>query len=342
MFDLPFIVSLLLGLWWVPVVVAIILGYQLVLRFFGVVIIPQNTIGIVNKKFVIFGRHRTLPDGCIIALNGEAGIQADSLAPGLHYFKWPWQYSIHGERFVTIPEGQIGVVEARDGIPLIAGRVLAKKVNCDSFQNARAFLQNGGERGPQITVIPPGTYRINTALFEVSLEDVLEIRDNMVGVVTTREGLPLNTGEIAGEEIPGHNMFQDGQAFIDGKGRKGLQEQVILAGRYYINPRFATVEVKDMTLVPIANVGVVIAYVGKPGEDVSGDGFKHGNLVGRGDRGVWVKPLDPGKYPINPYTHKVEVVPTANIVLNWATGKSEAHKLDDKLSTITVRSSDGF
>ena len=342
MFDLPFIVSLLLGLWWVPVVVAMILGYQLVLRFFGVVIIPQNTIGIVNKKFVIFGRHRTLPDGCIIALNGEAGIQADPLAPGLHYFKWPWQYSIHGERFVTIPEGQIGVVEARDGTPLIAGRVLAKKVSCDSFQNARAFLQNGGERGPQITVIPPGTYRINTALFEVSLEKVLEIKDNMVGVVTTREGLPLNTGEIAGEEIPGHNMFQDGQAFIDGKGRKGLQEQVILAGRYYINPRFATVEVKDMTLVPIANVGVVIAYVGKPGEDVSGDGFKHGNLVGRGDRGVWVKPLDPGKYPINPYTHKVEVVPTANIVLNWATGKSEAHKLDDKLSTITVRSSDGF
>jgi uncharacterized membrane protein YqiK len=35
-------------------------------------------------------------------------------------------------------------------------------------------------------------------------------------------------------------------------------------------------------------------------------------------------------------------VPTANIVLNWATGKSEAHKLDEKLSTITVRSSDGF
>jgi uncharacterized membrane protein YqiK len=57
---------------------------------------------------------------------------------------------------------------------------------------------------------------------------------------------------------------------------------------------------------------------------------------------VWCDPLDPGKYPINPFTHKVEIVPTANIVLNWATGKSEAHKLDEKLSTITVRSSDGF
>ena len=57
---------------------------------------------------------------------------------------------------------------------------------------------------------------------------------------------------------------------------------------------------------------------------------------------MWVEPLDPGKYPINPYTHKVSNVPTANVVLNWATGKTEAHKLDANLSTITVRSADGF
>ncbi len=35
-------------------------------------------------------------------------------------------------------------------------------------------------------------------------------------------------------------------------------------------------------------------------------------------------------------------MPTANVVLNWATGKTEAHKLDANLSTITVRSADGF
>jgi uncharacterized membrane protein YqiK len=89
-------------------------------------------------------------------------------------------------------------------------------------------------------------------------------------------------------------------------------------------------------------VGVVIAFVGKEGKDVTGDSFRHGNLVSRGERGVWVTPLDPGKYPMNPYTHKVSNVPTANVVLNWATGKTEAHKLDANLSTITVRSSDGF
>jgi hypothetical protein len=98
----------------------------------------------------------------------------------------------------------------------------------------------------------------------------------------------------------------------------------------------------EMTKVPIANVGVVIAYVGSEGVDVTGDAFKHGNLVSRGQKGVWVAPLDPGKYPLNTYTHKVEIVPTANVVLNWATGKTEAHNLDKNLSTITVRSSDGF
>jgi uncharacterized membrane protein YqiK len=191
-------------------------------------------------------------------------------------------------------------------------------------------------------VIPPGNYRINPILFDVKLADVTDIPENKIGVVTVKEGAPLATGEIAGAEVSGHNMFQDPDKFVANGGNKGLQEQVLLAGRYFLNPRFVTVEVVEMTTVPIANVGVVIAYVGKEGKDVTGDSFKHGNLVAKGDKGVWVDPLDPGKYPINPNTHKVVNVPTANVVLNWATGKTEAHNLDANLSTITVRSADGF
>ncbi|KKT01260.1 MAG: Band 7 protein [Candidatus Nomurabacteria bacterium GW2011_GWA2_43_15] len=331
--------------WWVlAIVLALValIAHRWTFRVFGALMVPEDSIAVVKKKFVLFGKNRTLPDGKIIALNGEAGIQADTLAPGLHWCIWLWQYEVNLIRFITIEEGTIGIVEARDGVPLPAGRVLAKKVNCDSFQSARAFLTNGGERGPQITVIPPGTYRINTALFTVDLMPVLDIPDNQVGIVTTKEGTPLPTGEIAGREVQGHNSFQDAQAFINAGGFKGLQEQVILAGRYFINPLFAKVEMKEMTSVPIANVGVVIAFVGAEGHDVTGEAFKHGNLVSRGQKGVWVDPLDPGKYAINPYTHKVECVPTANVVLNWATGKTEAHQLDKNLSTITVRSSDGF
>jgi uncharacterized membrane protein YqiK len=316
--------------------------YKWTFRLLGIAVIPEDSVDVVNKKFVLWGANKSLPDGKIIALKGEAGFQADTLAPGLYFGYWPWQYEISLEKFTTVRQGCIGVVETRDGIPLGGGRVLGKKVECDAFQNARAFLEHGGERGPQMAIIPPGSYRINTSLFSINEEPVTEIKDNMVGLVTTKEGSPLKTGDIAGKEIQGHNSFQDGQSFVDGGGFKGLQEQVILAGRYFINPRFATVEPVEMTKVPIANVGVVIAYVGEDGGDVTGEGFKHGNLVNKGNKGVWIIPLDPGKYPINPLTHKVEIVPTANIVLNWAISKNESHKLDENLSTIKVRSSDGF
>jgi len=334
--------KLIAGIAVVAILIILIAAYKLILRIFGVIIIPKDSVGIVNKKFVLFGANRTLPDGEVIALKGEAGIQADTLPPGIHFWLFPWQYAVSVQSFVTVDQGKIGIVEARGGQPLSGGRVLGKTVECDSFQSVRLFLGNGGQRGPQIAIIPPGTYRINTAFFDLKVAPVIEIDDNTVGIVTVKDGNALPSGEIAGKEVGGHNLFQDGQAFIDAGGYKGLQEQVINAGRYFINPLFATVEVMNMTEVPIAHVGVVIAYVGSPGQDVTGDAFKHGNLVSRGEKGVWVEPLDPGKYPINPYTHKVECVPTANVVLNWATGKSEAHKLDEKLCTITVRSQDGF
>ena len=277
------------------VLFALILCYKLVLRVFGVVIIPDDCIGVVNKKFVLFGQFKALPDGDVVALRGEAGLQAATLAPGIHFLYWPWQYEILVSKFTTIPEGKIGIVEARGGKALSGGRVLGRFIDCDSFQDVKKFLTAGGERGPQIAVIPPGTYRINLEFFSVKIEDALEIPDNKVGIVTTKDGKPLETGEIAGREVEGHNRFQDGEKFIEAGGYKGLQEQVILAGRYYINPRFATVEVVDMTNVPIAHAGVVIAYVGEAGVDVTGDSFKHGNLVKKGQKGVWFEPLDPGK-----------------------------------------------
>ena len=392
-----------------------LLLYKWTFRLLGVYIIPDNAIGTVVKKFVLIGANKELPPGKIVALKGEAGIQADTLPPGLHIGLWPWQYDISivpqkviptgqvgviescdgrvlpdgriiarqvecdnfqdarafleggGERgpqmallspgtwrinplvfkvtpvpMTFVEAGEIGVVEARDGKPLTGGRIIGRHVECDSFQDARAFIDGGGERGPQMTIIPQGTYRINPILFRVEKAPVTDVPDGKIGIITTREGTPLKTGDIAGPEVPAHNMFQDPMQFVANGGTKGLQEQVLLNGRYFINPKFATVEFVDQTNVPIANVGVVVAYVGREGRDVTGADFRHGNLVARGEKGVWVDPLDPGMYPINPHTHKVKIVPTANVVLNWATGRTESHNLDAKLSTITVRSADGF
>ena len=320
----------------------ILLFYKFILRvFFGLVIVPEDKIGLVTKKFVLFGKQE-LPEGHIIAIDGEAGFQAQTLPPGVYFGRWIWQYAITFQPFIVIPTGKIGLVMAKDGAELETGRILARKVECDTYQSAEAFLKNGGRKGRQTDIIAPGSYRINTLLFDVEVTDLISIPDNAVGVVTTMEGKPLEEGQIAGKIIGDHTKFQDVDKFLDSGGYKGLQEQVILAGSYFLNPWFVKMEMVKMTEIPIGHVGVVISYVGEEGKDLSGVEFKHGNIVAKGYKGVWNEPLGPGKYPINPYIMKVEMVPTTNLVLNWASARSESHQLDKNLSTITVRSKDGF
>ena len=317
---------------------------------FGTVFIRERQVGIVVKKFGT----RSLSPGRLIALNGEAGYQADTLAPGLHFGYFRWQYRIIKVPVTIVPQGEIALVVAADGASIPSERILGKIVDCDNFQDARKFLANSGEKGRQLGILTAGTYRINRALFDVITSVVApehamsgsqlaltRVEPDMVGIVTTLDGKPIEAGEIAGPTIAGHENFQNAQAFLDGSGSRGLQEQILLSGTWNLNPWFVQVEQVPMVQIPIGYVGVVISFVGKAHEDVSGLAFKHGDLVNVGHKGVWVTPLYPGKHPINTRVMKVELVPTTNIVLNWAT-RTEAHHYDEKLSSITVRSKDGF
>ena len=316
----------------------------------GAVLIRERQVGIVVKRF---GR-RALAPGRLIALQGEAGYQADTLAPGLYFGYYRWQYRIIKVPVAIVPQGEIGLVLAADGAAIPPERILGKVVESDNFQDARKFLANGGEKGRQLGILTAGTYRINTALFTVITSgaarehgmashqlQLQRVEPDMVGIVTTLDGQPIEATEIAGPVIPGHDNFQNAQAFLNGGGRRGLQEQILLSGSWNLNPWFAQVEQVAMVQIPIGYVGVVISYVGQAHVDVSGVEFKHGDLVNAGHKGVWVTPLYPGKHPINSRVMKVELVPTTNIVLNWAT-RTEAHHYDEKLQSITVRSKDGF
>jgi uncharacterized membrane protein YqiK len=328
---------------WIIPIIAVIAGYKFVFRvFFGMVIIPEDKVGLVTKKFVLFGANKSLPDGKIIALNGEPGFQADTLAPGLYWGFWVWQYSVTQAPLVVVPKGKIALISAKDGVQLPTGSILARHVESDNFQSARMFLTNGGQRGKQVGYLNNGVFRINTLLFDVFYADIINIEDGKVGIVTAQDGVPLDAGTIAGQFVEGHNNFQDFDRFLSNGGQRGLQSQVIQAGNYSLNPWAVMIEVVEMTQIPIGHVGVVISYIGEDGTDLTGDSFKHGNIVKKGEKGVWIKPYDPGKYAINPYTTKIEIVPTTNLVLNWATGRNESHNLDKGLCTITVRSKDGF
>lgn len=335
--------QIFLNYWWISAILFTLLFYKFILRvFLGMVIVPENKIGLVTKKFVLFGRDKELPDGRIIATKGEAGFQARALAPGLYWGMWPWQYSVNMQGFTIIPEGKIGLILANDGAEIPTGAILARRVDSDNFQDTEKFLNNQGQKGRQTSYITAGTYRINLFAFTVTIADMVSIRENMVGIVTTLDGLPIDTGQIAGKQVSGHNNFQDIDAFLKNGGNRGLQPSIILAGSYNINPWAIQIEEIPMTDVPIGFVGVVISYIGEDGKDISGESFKHGNIVSKGQRGVWMEAYGPGKYPFNKYIMKVELVPTTNLVLNWANARNESHQLDKNLSTITVRSRDGF
>jgi uncharacterized membrane protein YqiK len=329
--------------WW-------LLGFAALVLLSSLVLIRERQVGVVVKRF----SSQSLAPGRLIALAGEAGLQAETLAPGLHFGYWPWQYRIIKVPVTVVPQGEIALVLTADGDPIPSERILATVVDCDNFQDARKFLTNGGEKGRQLGLLTAGSYRINTAQFTVinsatahehgMLPEQLQlqrIEPDMVGIVTTLDGQPIEPGEIAGPTIATHDNFQNAQAFLEGGGRRGLQEQVLLSGTWNLNPWFAQVEQVPMVQIPIGYIGVVISFVGAAHVDVSGLEFKHGDLVNVGHKGVWVTPLYPGKHPLNTRVMKVELVPTTNIVLNWA-NRTEAHHFDEKLSSITVRSKDGF
>jgi uncharacterized membrane protein YqiK len=321
----------------------------LVAILLSTVVITENESGLVIKRF-----GAGLPPGRQIAIDGEAGVQAKLLSPGWHLGLWRWKYKVNKVPLVEVPAGQIALVLANDGASIPSERVLARDVDCDNFQDARAFLRSGGEKGRQLAVLTAGRYRINPALFDIvtarraqnfglhpSQLAVFNVPSDKVGIVTCFDGAPIRPGDLAGDMVSNHDSFQHAQAFIAAGGCRGLQEQVLLSGSWTINPWFADIELIELTEIPIGYVGVVVSYVGAEHIDISGDGFTHGDLVERGRKGVWVEPLLPGKHPLNTRVMKLELVPTTNIVLNWA-DRAELHHYDSSLSAITVRSLDGF
>jgi SPFH domain/Band 7 family protein len=192
---------------------------------------------------------------------------------------------------------------------------------------------------------------------------------DIVGIVTTFEGDPLPSGDIAsrlggfsdvekmekasatdgdiidvllGSKNNLHNNYQDYQAFLDNGGRIGLQHDPLLYGAYALNPFLVAVELVWMLVVQQGQVAVIKAYVGLSTQDTSGVEFKFGTLVRPGHRGIWQEALRTGKYPLNPRCYQAEIVPTSILTLNWADAVSQAHNLDAQLKQIEAKSREGF
>jgi len=352
------------------------LGILVLVLLSGIRFIPNNRVGIIEKRFSGKG---SVKSG-FIALNGEAGYQPRILRGGLHYLM-PIQYVVHTMPLVTISQGKIGYVFARDGKQLEPSQVLASNASVIDFQDVENFLKNGGQRGPQRRILREGTYAFNLVQFIVITEEriytrtlskeegdtirgmaeviaqrggfrpvVIKDTDDSIGVVTVHDGPSLPQGEIIAPVVGDdpdqaetyHNKFQDADNFLRAGGQRGRQLQVLVEGTYYVNRLFGTVEMIPKTVIEVGNVGVVVSYTGETGDDLSGKEYRHGELVTKGYRGVWSEPLLPGKYAFNTYAGKVISVPTTNIILKWIRTETGAHRYDENLTEVSLITKDAF
>jgi len=148
------------------------------------VTIGPNSIGTLTR---VYFDSNMLP-GQVVALDGEKGPQAKILPPGFHFIPFiNVLYDVQEQPIVEVPEGGYGLLIAKDGKPLRDGQFIADPWPEDKFtdmQNGEYFLTEGnGQKGPQLSVLRPGRYRINPFLFSVQMHRALDVPTGHVAVI---------------------------------------------------------------------------------------------------------------------------------------------------------------
>ncbi len=289
-----------------PLIVFTLAAIGIGLLFNSIVIVGGQEIAILERRWL----GKPMPEGRVVALSGEVGINAKILGPGLHFLT-PFLFKVLKQPLLVIEENEIGLIDAIDGVPVPNGRIFSRAVDGHNlFQDGEMFLKNQGEKGSQLEVLPPGIYRINPYLFRVQTVPVVNIENNQIGVLIATDGGSIESGRLLAKKIEGHNCFQNAQAFLEKGGEKGPQLEILLPGRYRIHPKLFQVQIKEATVIPTKKVGLVTAndgatlasteYISRPvpGHSDFQDGA--GFLVRGGQRGPQLDFLRPGTYYINP------------------------------------------
>jgi len=222
-------------------------------------VIGPTEIGLV-RKHMGFGKLKDSP----VAFKGEAGYQAKILMPGIRFVFWPI-FSVRKFPWVQVPAGKIGIVFSQIGDPLPIGNKSAiYKKEFGLFSDVNAFVKNGGQKGLQRTVLPPGTnLPIHPVAFVVAVGtrqifglpqsrdfqqqlyslvdtsfDQVVIKPNgttdVIGIVTTHEGPPSENGAMA-SRIGGFTDLEEEENRQKGSGECGKEDnrliELILASK---------------------------------------------------------------------------------------------------------------
>ncbi|HEY2154417.1 MAG TPA: SPFH domain-containing protein [Isosphaeraceae bacterium] len=297
--------------WALAVVVGVVLACELA----GLRYIANSRVGVVEK---IWSPKGSVGDGRFLALNDEAGFQADVLRGGIHFGYWRWQYRIHKMSLVSIPQGKIGYVYARDGQPLEPSQTLGREVACNNFQDARAFLVGEpatgdgeteprvGQRGRQRPILREGLYAINLGLFVVITE-----------------------GAVYRLDLQGQNELKTLVSWQAELKAVGGFDPVVIGAKVEapdpINPE------KKIT---VDSIGIVTVQDGPslpPGEIIApavgterNEKFFHNNfqdteafLLAGGRRGRQFVPITDGTYFINRWFATIEVIPKTVVPIGY-------------------------
>lgn len=342
------------------VIALIVLGiiWYVVTRF--LVNIGAKEVGIKERRY--FGRR--MAQGRVVATDGEVGIQADVLKPGLHFVLYPVERVIQKVPLVEIGADELGIIEAIDGDPMPMGRNFApdRAQNAhNNFQDPIAYIKQGGVKGIQLRTLPPGKWAIHPYLFNVSIAKATIIPPGKVGVITSADGTQLDQGRLHGKAIANHKNFQDAETFIGNGGQKGPQVEIITPGTYRIHtqsfrlensndiqPGLFTVRLFDATMITENAIGLVEALDGAPlnprdyvAQPVDGhDNFQDSNtfISNGGQRGPQKDILLPGTYYVNPLMFKIipdtakEVKPGEVAVIVSNVGKDPSAEIREAMA----------
>lgn len=249
----------------------------------SIIRIPADEVGIVRK---IYGL-ANLPDGKFIATQGETGFQAQIIAPGTFRISPFFNVfnTVVDRPVVVVPNGFYGRIVARDGQPLETGQVMADAwpdAEFSKFLDGEYFLTHGGQKGLQLTILKPGTYALNTALFEVRIGYEPNGRD-----VTVSNDDVYDVNGRHQENTPLHTTITRVPAGFVGVVR-------------------STVQTKGIDCTPI--------------RASTNDGGLSAELAPRDCKGVWAASLPPNDYYLNRDAFDVSLFDTRVQVLEFKGG----------------------
>jgi len=351
-------------------------GLSLIFLFGGIMLasvyfVDSKQIGIVDQKF----GGSTLQDGRIIATDSENGIQAEILRDGLHWWKFAWQYNITQVPVVMVSQDQVGIIETRDGRQMPSERVYAREWSPSEVTNmldATVFLTPApnqkddpatanvdeaalprGFKGPQLTVLGPGEYAINTQLFQVTPVPMTTIPKGEVGVIKSNVAEIHST--LSGLYTPEY-IAEAERAFARRhveKARATVRRELELAAGIDIYaPKVQISETGEAVLTesdtsatskpgaPVVTEADVDSALAARGITIETALVRPRNTVAPGQIGIWGIPLPPGKYWIHPKALEVTQVNVRKQQIDFI-GKTTSGP-EAETSAVYAKALDGF